>query len=144
MQGWERTDVKIRQQALRNLAELIEKHGDKLAEVRFPLLFLSLFSLLIKSHFPFLSPLTLLIAILPHSSMRSLWASRSDSTRSSVATLAMAADLAGSALGESSILTPGTVSMTLRQPYGVTAGIVRLLFPVSPLATLSSPLSLGC
>lgn len=51
--------------------------------------------------------------------------------------LRQSAALAASALGESSVLTPGQISMTLRQPYGVTAGIVRFLPPRS----LSSPFS---
>lgn len=40
------------------------------------------------------------------------------------------ANLAQSLLGESSTLTPGLLSVVLRQPFGVTAGIIPWNIPV--------------
>lgn len=39
------------------------------------------------------------------------------------------ASLAQSLVGESSLLTPGQLNLVLRQPYGVTAGVLPFNFP---------------
>ncbi|GAA6041408.1 hypothetical protein JCM8097_005235 [Rhodosporidiobolus ruineniae] len=97
--AWENADVKARQKALYKLASLVEKHGDKLAE---------------------LDALAMGKPIMTDRRTRGY----------AVDGLRLAANLAGSALGESSLLTPGQVSMTYRQPFGVTAGILPFNFPV--------------
>ncbi|CEQ41051.1 SPOSA6832_02726 [Sporobolomyces salmonicolor] len=49
------------------------------------------------------------------------------------------ADLAGCVLGESSLLTPGQLGFTLRQPFGVCAGILPFNAPVATYVLLAQP-----
>ncbi|GAA5853903.1 hypothetical protein JCM8547_008151, partial [Rhodosporidiobolus lusitaniae] len=106
--GWERADVKVRQKALNKLADLIDKHGDKLGE------------------------LDALCMGKPVSLDKAFSGFAGDALRHSAA-------LASSALGESSIITPGNVSFTLRQPFGVTAGILPFNVPYMMLTNKLGP-----
>ncbi|GAA5939489.1 hypothetical protein JCM1841_001551 [Sporobolomyces salmonicolor] len=49
------------------------------------------------------------------------------------------ADLAGCVLGESSLLTPGQLGFTLRQPFGVCAGILPFNAPVATICAKLGP-----
>ncbi|GAA5977244.1 hypothetical protein JCM11641_003888 [Rhodosporidiobolus odoratus] len=106
--GWARTDVKDRQNALRNFADLIDKHGDKLGE------------------------LDAIAMGKPVGIDRMVRNYSSNSLRT-------CADLASSIMGDSSLLTPGQLSLTLRQPFGVTAGILPFNVPYMMLTNKLGP-----
>ncbi|GAA5884049.1 hypothetical protein JCM6882_002116 [Rhodosporidiobolus microsporus] len=106
--AWAKADAKVRQTALFRLADLIDQHGDKLAQL---------------DAISMGKPIATDNMVRGHAS----------------GGLRLAASLAGSALGETSLLTQGQVSLTLRQPYGVTAGILPFNVPYMMLTNKLGP-----
>ncbi|GAA6020713.1 hypothetical protein JCM10207_001995 [Rhodosporidiobolus poonsookiae] len=106
--AWAKADLQTRQNALYKLADLIDKHADKLSEL---------------DAISMGKPIGTDKLVRGYASF----------------TLRQCAALAGSALGETSLLAPGQVSMTLRQPFGVTAGILPFNVPYMMLTNKLGP-----
>ncbi|BGP20637.1 hypothetical protein JCM10213_007173 [Rhodosporidiobolus nylandii] len=108
--AWAKADVKTRQTALYKLADLVEKHGDKLAQL---------------DAMSMGKPVGVDRMMLPHI----------------VGAVRNCAGLASSSavLGETSLLTPGAITCTFRQPFGVTAGILPFNVPALMFLQKAAP-----